>query len=353
MAGLGGKAFQRFGQEYIENQNNIIEQQRKAIEELKQRCEKLENDLEEEKEALYGAQAALSEVYQYMNERKEMNPQLEENMRDNNRRIKLLENRADMQDVKIKTVSKTSNMLMYAKGGSVSSARPVLDSEDEYSCIDYFDFENHFRGSRDSIKEIQKQYLEYFMGKSNVLDLGCGRGEFLELLKENNIEATGVECYSEFAEYCKIRGLNVAEDDALAYLEKQEMVGGIFAGQLIEHLKFNQIVQLCELAYEKLEDGAYIIMETPNPMSLAIYTHAFYMDPSHNKPIHPLTMEYFMRKIGFKDVKILFTESSRYPVEIPELKAGGIENLEAFNKSIKEVSKTLFGSQDYAIIGRR
>ena len=97
MAGLGGKAFQRFGQEYIENQNNIIEQQRKAIEELKQRCEKLENDLEEEKEALYGAQAALSEVYQYMNERKEMNPQLEENMRDNNRRIKLLENRADMQ----------------------------------------------------------------------------------------------------------------------------------------------------------------------------------------------------------------------------------------------------------------
>lgn len=80
---------------------------------------------------------------------------------------------------------------------------------------------------------------------------------------------------------------------------------------------------------------------------------AFYMDPSHNKPIHPLTMEYFMRKIGFKDVKILFTESSRYPVEIPELKAGGIENLEAFNKSIKEVSKTLFGSQDYAIIGRR
>lgn len=60
----------------------------------------------------------------------------------------------------------------------------------------------------------------------------------------------------------------MAEDDALAYLEKQEMVGGIFAGQLIEHLKFNQIVQLCELAYEKLEDGAYIIMETPNPMSV-------------------------------------------------------------------------------------
>ena len=88
---------------------------------------------------------------------------------------------------------------------------------------------------------------------------------------------------------------------------------------MIEHLKFNQIVRLCELAYDKLEDGGYIIMETPNPMSLAIYTHAFYMDPSHNKPIHPLTMEYFMRKVGFKEVEILFTESSKYPADIPKL----------------------------------
>ena len=175
----------------------------------------------------------------------------------------------------------------------------------------------------------------------------------MELLKENDVDATGVECYSEFAEYCKMRELNVVEDDALSYLKKQQTVGGIFAGQLIEHLKFNQIVQLCELAYEKLEEGAYIIMETPNPMSLAIYTHAFYMDPSHNKPIHPLTMEYFMRKVGFNDVEILFTESSRYPVEIPKLSGENIENAEAFNKSMEEVSRTLFGSQDYAIIGKK
>ena len=99
--------------------------------------------------------------------------------------------------------------------------------------------------------------------------------------------------------------------------------------------------------------GGYIIMETPNPMSLAIYTHAFYMDPSHNKPIHPLTMEYFMRKVGFKEVEILFTESSKYPADIPKLVGDHIENLEAFNQSMEEVSRTLFGSQDYAIIGRK
>ena len=346
MAGLGERAFQHLGREYIE-------QQRRIIEEFKQRCEKLEKDLEEEKKALYGAQVALSEVYQYMNERREMNPLIEENLRGNNRQIKELDARMDMQAAKIKIAARPKDVVVSTIEKDNSMVQTASAPESEYSCVDYFDFENHFRGPRENIKELQKQYLKYFIGKSNVLDLGCGRGEFLELLKESNIDATGVECYPEFAEYCKMRELNVVEDDALAYLEKQQAVGGIFAGQLIEHLKFNQIVQLCELAYEKLEEGAYIIMETPNPMSLAIYTHAFYMDPSHNKPIHPLTMEYFMRKVGFNDVEILFTESSRYPMEIPKLSGESIENIEAFNKSMEEVSRTLFGSQDYAIIGRK
>lgn len=340
MAGVGNKVFQHIGQEYIESQSRLIE-------ELKQKCEELEVRLEIEEKALYGAQIALGEVYQYMQERREMNPKIEENLRGNNIRIETLESRADVQEAKIKAGSKQ----VVVHTNTTQSVRPQV--EDEYSCIDYFDFENHFRGSRESIKEVQKQYVEYFVGKSNVLDLGCGRGEFLELLRENKIESVGVECYSEFAEYCKMKGLNVAEEDALIYLEKQEKVGGIFAGQLIEHLKVNQIVRLCELAYEKLEEGAYMILETPNPMSLAIYTHAFYIDPSHNKPVHPLLMEYFMKKSGFKDVRILFTESSKYPVDIPKLVGTGIENIEAFNQSMEEVSRTLFGSQDYAVIGRR
>lgn len=340
MAGIGNKVFRHIGQEYIESQNEMIEQ-------LKKKCEELEARLEVGEKALYGAQVALGEVYQYMQERREMNSKIEENLRGNNLRIETLESRADMQEAKIKAGSKQ----VVVHTNTTQAVRPQI--EDEYSCIDYFDFENHFRGSRESIKEVQKQYVEYFVGRNNVLDLGCGRGEFLELLMENKIESVGVECYSEFAEYCKMKGLNVAEEDALTYLEKQEKVGGIFAGQLIEHLKVNQIVRLCELAYEKLEEGAYMVLETPNPMSLAIYTHAFYIDPSHNKPVHPLLMEYFMKKAGFKDIRILFTESSKYPVDIPKLVGNGIENIEAFNQSMEEVSRTLFGSQDYAVIGRK
>ena len=351
MPSLKEKVFQHFGREYIENQTQQINM-------LMKKCDDLSAALEEEKKALYGAQVSLSQVYQYMQERKEMNPLIEQNLRGNNDRIEILEHhtngfieRADMLEVKVKANSKNIS-IQPAHSENIEIVNSTM-TENEYSCIDYFDFENHFRGSREQIKEVQRQYIPYFDGKDNVLDLGCGRGEFLELLKECHINAIGVECYTEFAEYCKMKSLNVVEEDALSYLEKQEKVGGIFAGQLIEHLKTNQVMRLCELAYEKLEKGAYVILETPNPMSLAIYTHAFYMDPSHNKPVHPLLMEYFMKKAGFTDVQIVFTESSKYPVDIPTLKGENIENIEAFNESMKIVSNTLFGSQDYAIVARK
>ena len=353
-SGLLEKIFCRMGRRHIQAYEARFEQQQRRIDELSVYTEKLMKELDEEKEALHGAQIALAKAYAYMQERKELNPHLEENLRNNNSLLEQLSNRIDMHEVKIRGMAAYTKVDIKTENAVSMGAEIDMSAVgNEYDCIDYFDFEKHFRGSREAIKNVQRQYIKYFEGRNNILDLGCGRGEFLELLQECQINAIGVECYTEFAEYCKMKGLNVVEADALTYLEKQDCVGGIFAGQLIEHLKFNQIVRLCELAYDKLEDGGYIIMETPNPMSLAIYTHAFYMDPSHNKPIHPLTMEYFMRKVGFKEVEILFTESSKYPADIPKLVGDHIENLEAFNQSMEEVSRTLFGSQDYAIIGRK
>ena len=148
-------------------------------------------------------------------------------------------------------------------------------------------------------------------------------------------------------------GLNVLQEDAFKYLDKCDSVDGVFAGQLVEHLTIGQIMKLCEAAYEKLQDDCYMILETPNPTSLAIYTHAFYMDPSHEKPVHPLTLQYCAQKAGFKDVKILYTESSLLPVSIPKLVGSNIQNLEEFNVAMEIVSGTLFGSQDYAIIAKK
>ena len=126
-------------------------------------------------------------------------------------------------------------------------------------------------------------------------------------------------------------------------------VDGIFLGQVVEHMTPEQILALCRTAYDKLEDGGCLVIETPNPTSLSIYTNAFYIDPSHVKPVHPLTMQYYLEKAGFSDTTLIFTENSRPAQSIPPLRCDA-ENLEEFNRAMKAVSNMLYGSQDYAIV---
>ena len=284
-----------------------------------------------------------------------------ENLQNNNKRMEIMQDSIDMQKVKIllceKRIAKFQKIP--SKAGNIHLTQNENDttkqsgSHTEYEGIDYFDFENHFRGSWDDIKKRQEIYLSYYEGKQNVIDLGCGRGEFLSLLTEHNIDAQGVDNYPEFVEMCKLKNLKITEDDAIHFLSTQKKTGGIFAGQLIEHLTITQIVELCQLAYEKLESGSSIIMETPNPRCLSIYTNAFYMDPSHQKPLHPFTMQYIVEKAGFTKVEILYTDASRSPVSIPKLQIADCENLDAFNNAMAVISEMLFGSQDYAIVGTK
>lgn len=246
----------------------------------------------------------------------------------------------------------TADETTTAVAGTVVNTVEDAQPEDSYVGIDYFDFENRFRGSQEHIKAVQEQYLPYYEGKKNVVDIGCGRGEFLKILKEHNIKAVGIDLYGKAIDCCKLNDLEAYQMDAIEYLNGAKAVDGIFAGQLVEHMTIEQIITLCNTAYEKLEEGCYFIMETPNPTSLAIYTHAFYMDPSHVKPVHPLTLQYCAEKAGFSHVEIYYTDTSKLPVTIPKL-SGDIENLEEFNNAMQLVSDTLFGSQDYAIIARK
>lgn len=274
--------------------------------------------------------------------------------KDIDNRLKDLSTICEFQKTKIHMLEKREkNQIVEKKGLEVKQNVQELNepkSQHAYSNIDYFDFENHFRGSIAHIREAQGVYLKYFEGHDNVIDLGCGRGEFLELLKENEIDAQGVDSYEEFVEMCRLRNLKVTCADALEFLRVQEKVGGIFAAQLIEHLTIDQVVTLCELAYEKLEEGAYVILETPNPKSLSMFTNAFYIDPSHDKPRHPLTVQYILQKAGFKEVDIVYTEASEPQIAIPPIK---MDNMEEFNNAMKQVENILFGSQDYAVIAKR
>lgn len=330
-----------------------LERQNTEIQELKAQIDGLDSKLKECTEAYQKDESRIA----YLEELLQTYESALINIRNNNAQIALLEQNMQRSIIKLKKLESSAiNQTVTEIKGNSQEKTPVSAasvSGDSYTSIDYFDFENHFRGSREIIKERQAQYLPYFTECKKVVDIGCGRGEFLELLKDNGIGAVGVDTYDEFAEYCKEKGLEAVCDDGSHYLKHAESTDGIFVGQVVEHLKVEQIVELCTTAYEKLEKGKYLIIETPNPTSLAIYTHAFYVDPSHVKPVHPLTMEYFLQKAGFSEIKIVYTQCSKLDIEIPQLHGENIENLEAFNQAMQTVSETLFGSQDYAIIAKK
>lgn len=258
---------------------------------------------------------------------------LNENMRGNNAQLEALQSDNALYKVKLNTIERQQ------RTAAPAAAAPAVSQESDYSAIDYFDFENHFRGSIAHIKEAQRLYLPYFEGKQKVLDIGCGRGEFLSLMQEHGIAAHGVDVYAPYVEHCRMQGLSAECGDGIAYLQAQDSVDGIFVGQVVEHLRTEQIIALCDAAYEKLTAGGCLVIETPNPTSLAIYTGAFYIDPSHQKPVHPLTMRYFLEKAGFTQIEIRYPEQSKPAVE-----------LHSEDTDVRKMAEILYGAQDYAVI---
>jgi 2-polyprenyl-3-methyl-5-hydroxy-6-metoxy-1,4-benzoquinol methylase len=166
--------------------------------------------------------------------------------------------------------------------------------------FDYFAFEQQFRGSRDEIKRRQAAYIEFFRGKQNVLDVGAGRGEFLELLAENGVPATGVDMSEDMVEYCHDRGLRVVCADALEHLAGLPdcSLDGVFTAQLVEHLEPSTIVRLIGLCAAKLKPGGTMVAETVNtgcPAALA----SFYLDPTHVRPVPWPLLRFIFEQASF------------------------------------------------------
>ena len=234
----------------------------------------------------------------------------------------------------------------------IDRIKNIVGDQSIYDLIEYEKFEGNFRGSNEDIRKNQEFYIPYFEGKRKVIDLGCGRGEFLQLLKEKNIPAAGVDFYKNFVDECKAKGLDVTYGDALEYVENlpDNSVDGIFAAQLVEHIPAGRLVKLCQDAYKKLGAGGCLIFETPNPTCLSIYTNAFYMDPSHNRPVHPKSLQFYLQNAGFSSVEIVYTDNSRVPYRLPLLNIAGVENLAEINDAINGMTDLIFGSQNYAIV---
>lgn len=224
-----------------------------------------------------------------------------------------------------------------------------IEQKDKIS-FDYVKFEDKYRGSQEEIKDRLLEYLKYFEGKHNVLDIGCGRGEFLQILKENNIEAKGIDINNDMLLLCKEKNLNVKNMDALAYLNSLEdnSLGGIMLTQVIEHMDPNYLIQLVSLAYKKLKPEAYFVAETINPQSLIVFTEAYFMDLSHIRMIHPYTIKFLLDNEGFTESNINYL-SRVSDLRIPEVSELPTE----FNKAIDKLNDVVYGYRDYAIIGRK
>ncbi len=222
----------------------------------------------------------------------------------------------------------------------------------------YLSFEDLHRGNREEIKARQRPYLAYFEGCRNVLDIGCGRGEFLELLRESGISAKGVDLNPTMVDACRKLGLEAEEADAVSHLSglKQGHYDGIFCAQVIEHLSWGQLLALIKLGHEKLAEGGKLIMETINPQSLSVFCGAFYLDPTHVKPVHPLTLQFACKAVGFASADIRY--ASFYPDEmkLAEVdffrRTGDISDklVNVLNNNVIQLNELLYGPQDYAVI---
>jgi O-antigen chain-terminating methyltransferase len=247
-----------------------------------------------------------------------------------------------------------------AAGARAPSSAPVdLDSHK------YVGFEDRFRGSTDDIRERVAEYLPIFRGASDVLDVGCGRGEFLALLRDQGVGARGIDLNAAMVDVCREKGLDAHRVDALSYLRAQgdSSLGGLFAAQVIEHLEPSYLTQLLDAAFDKLRPGSPIVLETINPGCWFAFFESYIRDLTHVRPVHPDTLKYLLIATGFQRVEIRYRapypEAEKLQPLTPESfgrtaqDEAAAESVETLNANVEKINRLLFTYLDYAAIGRR
>ncbi|MGJ5673562.1 MAG: methyltransferase domain-containing protein [Nostochopsis sp.] len=211
----------------------------------------------------------------------------------------------------------------------------------------YASFEDHFRGSIKDIFDRLKVYLplikEAKVGTpdSPILDVGCGRGEWLELLRESGYIAHGLDINRVMIERCQTRGLEVIEADVIAHLQSLPnfYLGAVTGFHIIEHLAFPVLMKFVSEVVRILKPGGLAIFETPNPQNVLVGSCNFYFDPTHRHPLPSSLMKFIFETQGLFQVKII----NLHP--FPEnYKVSGSDVAERFNDYF-------YGPQDYAVVG--
>jgi O-antigen chain-terminating methyltransferase len=201
---------------------------------------------------------------------------------------------------------------------------------------DYFAFEAKLRGATESVRGRQSAYVDDFRDAAPVLDVGCGRGELLTLLRDAGIDARGIDPDGDMVAFARGEGLDVEQADAVSYLERLDdgALGGIFMGQVVEHLPAPMLVRVLELCAATLRPGGVLVAETINPLS-PLALRNYFADLTHAQPLVPETLALLARQCGFRDVETRFTNPPERTADIAP-----------------EVAEILFAPLDYAIVAR-
>jgi SAM-dependent methyltransferase len=221
----------------------------------------------------------------------------------------------------------------------------------------YTAFENRFRGSREEIRERLRSYLEILEGHAPVVDLGCGRGELLELLKERGIGARGVESNAEGVRDGRERGLDVVEGDLVDFVRAQGdgALGAVVAIQVAEHLPPAVLQEMLAEAHRALRRGGLLLLETVNPRSVVGFLEVFNRDLTHERPLHPDTLRFLVAAAGFGEARV----EMRSPVDsldrLQDIPAEGLPApaAQALNENVARLNALLYGPLEYVLEARR
>ena len=225
---------------------------------------------------------------------------------------------------------------------SQSQDQPHTTAPATTSVLDYGRFAERFRGSDEKIRRNMEFYLPHFAGLENVLDIGCGRGEFLEVMHEAGVAARGIDLSPESVAQCQDKGLTAEVADLFTYLAAQPdgEFDGILSSQVVEHLPPERVPEMIRLCGAKLRRGGVLAIETPNPECLAIFATHFYLDPTHTRPMPYEYLHFCMEEAGLTAIEV--HKLAPAIDTMPELASLPVDFRERF-----------FGGLDYAIIGRR
>ncbi len=222
----------------------------------------------------------------------------------------------------------------------------------------YLAFENEFRGRREDVKKKLMAYTPYVQAAAReasgpALDIGCGRGEWLELMRAQGLAARGIDSNRLQLEECRKLKLDVEEADWFEYLAKvpASSLSLVTGFHVIEHISFYPLVRLLDEIHRVLAPGGMVIFETPNPENTDVGSCLFYTDPTHQKPLFPPTIRFLAEQRGYINIEILRLnpESASVPSDLP----AEHELASRLNPVFELLRSRFAGGRDFSMIARK